>query len=91
MSAFPDDLRLILAHKQKTSARLRFLGFGYGVCAFDPLPALSVVEEESEGEPEVAYHPNTWLRQAERQLGMDPGALKVEPEFHATVQTPAGR
>jgi hypothetical protein len=90
MSTLPVDLRLILAHKQKTSARVGFLRFGHGVCAFDPLPALSVVEEAGEGDPAVAYHPNAWLRQAERQLGLDAGALKAEPEFHATVQTPAG-
>lgn len=89
-AAFPSDLRLILAHKQKTSARVRFLRFGHGVCAFAPLPALSEVVEEGEGKPDVAYHPNAWLRQAEQQLGLDAGALKSEPEFHATVQTPSG-
>lgn len=86
----PADLRLILAHKHKTSARLRFLRFAHGVCAFGPLPALSVVEEEGEGEPPVAYHPSGWLRQAETRLGLEPETLKPEAEFHATVQTPDG-
>lgn len=86
----PADLRLILAHKQRTSARLRFLRFPHGMCAFEPLPALSVVEEEGEGDPAVAYHPNAWLREAERALGLAAGSLKAEPEFHATVQTPDG-
>jgi hypothetical protein len=90
MQELPADLRLILVHKQKTSARLRFLMFPHGMCAFAPLPALSVVEEEGEGAPEVAYHPNAWLRAAERRLGLDPGALSSEAEFHATVQTPDG-
>ncbi len=90
MSDLPADLRLILAHKQKTSARLRFLRFAHGMCAFMPLPALSVVEEEGDGEPAVAYHPNAWLRAAEQRLGLDSGALKAEAEFHATVQTPDG-
>lgn len=86
----PADLRLILAHKQRTSARVRFLRFPHGLCAFQPLPVLSVVEEVGEGDPAVAYHPNAWLREAERQLGLATGSLKPEPEFHATVQTPAG-
>ncbi|MFA5082155.1 MAG: hypothetical protein WC474_06390 [Hydrogenophilaceae bacterium] len=90
MSDLPADLRLILVHKQRTSARVRFLRFPGGMCAFDPLPALSVVEEEGEGEPAVAHHPNAWLRISEQRLGLEPGSLKPEPEFHATVQTPAG-
>lgn len=88
--SLPADLRLILVHKQKTSARVRFLRFPHGICAFDPLPVLSVVEEEGEGEPAVAYHPNAGLRAAESRLGLETGCLKPEPEFHATVQTPAG-
>lgn len=87
---FPPDLRLLLVHKQKTSARLRFLRFGHGVTAFEPLPKLSVVEEEGEGEPLVAYHPNAWLRAAEQRLKLDSGSLKAETEYHATVQTPDG-
>lgn len=90
MVELPADLRLILAHKQKTSARLRFLRFPHGLCAFAPLPALSAVEEAGEGEPEVAYHPNAWLRAAEQRLGLDSGALKAETDFRATVQTPDG-
>ncbi len=88
--ALPDDLRLILAHKQKTSARLRFMRFEHGLCAFQPLPRLSVVEEAGEGEPAVPYHPNAWLRAAAHRLGLDGGALRAETEFHAVVQTPDG-
>jgi len=88
--ALPDDLRLILAHKQKTSARVRFLRLGHGLCAFRPLPRLSVVENEREGAPAIAYHPNAWLRAAAHRLGLDGGALRAEAEFHAVVQTPDG-
>jgi hypothetical protein len=90
MPDLPADLRLILVHKQRTSARVRFLRFAHGMCAFTPLPALSVVEEEGEGEPPVPYHPSAWLRAAEQRLGLAAGSLKPEPEFHATVQTPDG-
>jgi len=86
----PDDLRLILAHKQKTSARVRFLRFGHGVCAFRPLPALAVIETDGAVAPAVAHHPSAWLRAAARRLGLDDGALRAEAEFHALVQTPDG-
>lgn len=86
----PADLRLILVHKQRTSARLRFLRFPHGMCAFAPLPVLSVVEEAGGGGPAVAYHPGAWLRAAARRLGLDDGALQAETGFHAVVQTPAG-
>lgn len=89
MPDLPKDLRLILAHKQKTSARVRFLRFPDGICAFAPLPVLSSVEEEDSTSP-VAYHPNAWLRTAEANLGLESGSLKPEPEFNATVQTPDG-
>ena len=94
MPELPSDVRLLLVHKQKTSARLRFLRFSHGMCAFTPLPDLSVVEEEGEeGEskpPPVVHHPSAWLRTAEARLGLDGGSLKPEAEFHATVQTPDG-
>ncbi len=88
----PADLRLILVHKQKTSARVRFLRFAHGLCAFTPLPPLSVVEEEdaAPAKPRVAHHPNAWLRVSEARLGLDAGSLKAEVDFHATVHTPAG-
>lgn len=88
--SLPADLRLILVHKQKTSARVRFLRFPHGFVGLDPLPALSVVEEEAEGEPSVPYHPNTGLRAVEERLGLESGSLRAEAEYHATVQTPAG-
>jgi hypothetical protein len=47
MPDFPADLRLILAHKQKTSGRLRFLRLAHGTVAFDPLPPLSDLMEDS--------------------------------------------
>lgn len=90
MTELPTDVRLILVHKQKTSARVRFLRFPHGMCAFTPLPALSSVEEEGEGDGPVAHHPSAWLRAAEARLGLDGGSLKPEVEFHATVRTPDG-
>lgn len=89
MNELPSDLRLLLVHKQKTSARLRFLRFPHGLTAFAPLPAASSLADEDDSAA-VAYHPNAWLRQAEARLGLEAGSLRAEPEFNATVQTPSG-
>lgn len=89
MPPLPADLRLLLAHKQKTSGRLRFLRFPHGMCAFDPLPRLSVLEDEALS-GRVSHHPSAWLRTAAARLGMDAEALEAEAQFSATVQTPQG-
>ncbi len=88
MNALPDDLRLLLVHKQKTSARVRFLRFAHGVTAFDPLPALSDINDDEA--PQVVHHPNVYLRAAEQRLGLPAGSLAHEAEFEALVHTPAG-
>lgn len=85
----PADLRLLLAHKQKTSARLRFLRLPHGLAAFTPLPESSVLLEET-GPAPVAHHPAAWLRAAEARLGLAAGSLKAEVDFSATVCAPEG-
>lgn len=87
MPAFPEDMRLILAHKQSTSARVRFLCFAHGICAFAPLPLSSSFDEDAPA-PQVMHHPGQYLRSAEQRLGLPEGSLRHEPEFVATVQTP---
>ena len=85
----PCDMRLILAHKQSTSARVRFLCFEHGVCAFEPLPASSTFDEATEA-PQVVLHPAAFLRTAERRLGLPEGTLKHDPEFSAYVEAADG-
>jgi hypothetical protein len=87
MHGFPENLRLILAHKQSNSARVRFLCFSHGICAFAPLPPLSSFDEDAPA-PQVLHHPGVYLRPAELRLGLPEGSLKQEPEFFAVVQTP---
>ena len=86
MQTFPENMRLILAHKQSTSARVRFLCFAHGICAFAPLPLLSSFDEDAPV-PQVVLHPGVYLRPAEERLGLPEGSLKQETEFVATVQT----
>jgi hypothetical protein len=82
-------MRLLLAHKQKTSARVRFLRFPHGLCAFSALPKLSTVLEDSPVN-RVETHPSLYLRGAEALLGLDSGGLALEAEFNASVDTPDG-
>jgi hypothetical protein len=89
ITAFPADMRLLLAHKQKTSARVRFLRFAHGLSAFTALPALSSVHEDLP-ESRVEMHPGLYLRSAEAELGLASGSLALEPEFSASVDTPDG-
>lgn len=89
MTSFPDDMRLLLAHKQKTSARVRFLRFPHGLTAFQALPASSSVLEEMPAS-QVEMHPGLYLRSAEAQLGLAAGSLALEAEFSASVVTPDG-
>jgi hypothetical protein len=87
MADFPASMRLILAHKQSTSARVRFLCFAHGICAFEALPPLSSFDEATPA-PLVVHHPVVYLRAAEARLGLTKGSLKHEPEFVAIVETP---
>lgn len=88
-ASFPADLRLLLAHKQKTSARVRFLRFPHGLCAFEALPKLSTVYEDPPS-TQVELHPSLYLRSAEAVLGLDNGGLVLEADFSASVDTPNG-
>lgn len=82
--------RVILYHKQSTSARTRFLRFAYNsVCAFQPLPKLAVLMDEEEF-PLVAVHPAAAIRAAEQQLGLAGGGLEAEGEFNMRVDIAGG-
>ncbi|MGO9446193.1 MAG: hypothetical protein ACLPXB_15665 [Thiobacillaceae bacterium] len=88
MPDFPPSLRLILAHKQNTSGRLRFLRLSHGTVAFTPLPPLSELVHDAHSP--VRHHPVGFLRAAEAKLGLPSGSLAHEPEFYATVAAPTG-
>lgn len=82
--------RLIMYHKHRTSARLRFLKFAYGgVCGFLPLPRLSQLLDEKP-DSTVEVHPAAFVRDAEQLLGVLPGSLEAEGEFKAYVDVPDG-
>lgn len=87
MPELPKNMRLILAHKQSTSARVRFLRFDHGICAFEPLPPASAFDDATPV-PLVVHHPAVYLRAAQERLGLPDGSLKHEAEFVACVTTP---
>jgi hypothetical protein len=88
------DARLILYHKQATSARIRFLKLGYGgVCGFEPIPMPAALIEKGGGRSDdagVVMHPATLVADAERRLGLEPGALEVDGGFREQVDVPGG-
>jgi hypothetical protein len=80
------DYRVILYHKQATSARTRFLKLeSETVCAFDPLPALSTVISTR---PCMVYHPAAVLDETEHRLGLPKDTLEIESEYRQTVEVP---
>ena len=80
-------LRLLCCHKQKTSARLRFLRLGASVLAPEPLPPGACLCQDGGA---LRPHPAPALRRAEEYLGLGPGSLEAEAGFHVRVETPAG-
>ena len=84
------DYRVILYHKQVTSARTRFLKFSHdSVCAFEPIPSLAqLVDGEAVN---TLLHPAAVLQEVEDELGLDQGSLKAEAEYRHNVEVPGGK
>jgi hypothetical protein len=81
------EYRVILFHKQATSARLRFLRFAYGsVCAFEPIPPLAQVYAGRQENPTM--HPAQVVQKLEQDLGFEPGGLRAEEGYRFVVEVP---
>ena len=83
----PGGARLVLFHKQKTSARTRFLRFADTVLAFEPLPESATLAGATGS---VRPHPAAHLRAAEERLALPSGSLEAVPDFSVDVDTPEG-
>lgn len=86
-----NEPRLILYHKQSTSARTRFLRLPYGgICAFEALSESSELMPLGEGPGSLVSHPARLIRAAEQRLGLAPGGLEPEPEFRFRLRGAEG-
>lgn len=87
-----EDIRVILYHKQHTSARTLFLRNANGaVCVPEPLPPLASVlaeDESASGTSTLAVHPASLALVLCRHLGLPPDAIEIDPEFSARIDTP---
>ena len=84
--------RLIFAHTQSTSGRLRFVRFTHGMLGFTPFPPdASVSPADQSPSPAVVTLPSVYLADAEKRLGLPSGSLKIEPEFRQCVETGGAR
>jgi hypothetical protein len=84
------DYRVILYHKQATSARTRFLKFAHeSVCAFDPIPMPAQLLDEAADK--MVNHPAAILQEVEKRLEFPLGSLKVEGEYRHTVEVPGSK
>ncbi|MES9990909.1 MAG: hypothetical protein ABW098_03085 [Candidatus Thiodiazotropha sp.] len=81
------DYRVILYHKQGTSARTRFLKLDTNsVCLFDPIPMpADLLQSDTTN---TINHPSAILRETERRFDFPAGSLKAEMEFRQTVEVP---
>ncbi|NJO16519.1 MAG: hypothetical protein HC877_12480 [Thioploca sp.] len=84
--ALPNNIRLLLFHKQAISSRLNFLCLAHGMCAFEPLPVTAKLAKENEISA-VTHHPTCYLPYAETYFKLAAGSLRSEPEFNAVVYT----
>lgn len=83
------DYRVILFHKQATSARTRFVRYAHdSICAMNsiPMPA-QLVERPS---AKTVHHPSAILSDMEKEMELDEGTLKAEGDFQQTVEVPGG-
>lgn len=81
------DYRVILYHKQATSARTRFVKFeGNTILGFSPVARLAQVDDTKSGNTHL--HPSAILRETEKRLDLEYESLEAEPEFQHSIDIP---
>jgi len=85
-----DSARVILFHKQSTSAMTRFLKCNDGgVCIGEPLPKLAqVVTGEEVSTSGVVPHPGAIAAELENWLGLAAGSLEVDADYQELIEIP---
>ncbi len=85
-----DSAAVILYHKQSTSAMTRFFRLNEGsVLLGKSLPELArVVTGEVEPDSSVVSHPAAMVAEIEQWLGLEPGDLVIEHDYHELIEVP---
>jgi len=88
LARYADSVRLVMYHKQATSARTRYLRLGDGgICAFQPLPGGAELVFEPSEEGVVLPHPGAVIAAAEQWLGLGAGGLEFQGQFRARARS----
>jgi len=81
------DWHCVLYHKQRTSARTRFLRLGRDVVVPEPVDDDGELNEIGD-EGSVRRHPAAGLSQVSRELGLAPADLRVDGEPLGAIGSP---
>lgn len=76
-----EGIRLLFFHKQRTSARLRFLMFADGLTAPLPLAPDAVLLPERNIPEKVVVHPAMLSLECARHFGLEREALKIDADY----------
>lgn len=83
------DFRVILYHKQATSARTRFVRFAEDtIFAFGPIPGLS--QPKSGSAENTVVHPAAVIQKTEAMLNLPAGSVKAEAQYQHSVEVEGG-
>lgn len=79
--------RLIMYHKQFTSARILFFALNSSICHFDGLPPESkIVDSSIEGDRVIEY-PENLMPNIKERLGLSKDILEIETTFKAIAKS----
>lgn len=84
-----NDARVILYHKQATSARTLFVRHQHSICLLHALPDLAQLLD-TPIDSSILIHPAPLLAKTEIFFGMRSGTLELEKTFHAQLDVPHG-
>lgn len=90
-SSLFDGARVMLYHKQSTSAMTRFFMHPGGVVIGRALPELAAIVESGSGQPvtdNVVPHPGALAAELEQWLGLPTGSIEVNADFAELVEVP---
>ncbi len=83
-----ENVRIILYHKQPTSAKILFFRLNGTVCQLEGLPAgAKMISCQTEDEAEATTQPpENLIATVEEQLKFTQGTLALDAPFQATVE-----